>query len=159
MTPKTRRSLFLIISLALVAAGVVMLLNVFSQNLVFFYSPSDLASGHAPQGRMIRIGGLVEEGSITRDGEALRFSVTDNERAAAVRFNGLPPALFREGQGVVVEGAWDGASFTATRILTKHDENYMPPEVAQALKEKGLWKAEAGTQVTPGMLRLPEKLP
>jgi len=156
MSPKTKRGIFLAVSLSLVVTGVVMLVNVFSQNLVFFYDPSELSKGKAPQDRAIRVGGLVAMDTVETKEETLFFQLTDGAEAVVVTYEGLPPALFREGQGVLVEGHWDGVQVTATRILTKHDENYMPPEIAKSLKQKGLWQGQAGEPVTPGMLRAPE---
>ncbi len=108
---------------------------------VFFLSPSELAEKAEP-GRRVRLGGLVVEGTLRRDADgAARFAVTDGATQIEVRYDGLLPDLFREGQGVVAEGSWrPGEAFEAERVLAKHDENYMPREVAEALKERGEWK-------------------
>ena len=127
----------------LIAAGLV--LNAFEDNLVFFYSPSDLAEKSIPEGRRFRLGGLVEEGSVNRlaDGLTVEFTVTDLAAIVPVSYRGPLPDLFREGQGVVTEGkmAADGI-FIADSVLAKHDENYMPPEVAEALKASGQWQGD-----------------
>ncbi|GAM98875.1 cytochrome c-type biogenesis protein CcmE [alpha proteobacterium U9-1i] len=113
--------------------------------IVYFVAPSELAE-KAQAGQRIRLGGLVSEGSLQRDGDgAVRFDVTDGVQTVSVRYEGLLPDLFREGQGVVAEGVWNpGRAFEAQRVLAKHDETYMPREVAEALKQRGEWKgAEA----------------
>jgi len=123
----------------LVGFGIVvaLVLNAFKGNLVFFFSPSQIAANEAPQGRAFRLGGLVEEGSVSRedDGLTVNFYVTDNAERVAVTYTGILPDLFREGQGVVAQGKLgaDG-HFTASEVLAKHDETYMPPEVAEALE-------------------------
>ena len=135
------------------AAGLTLL--AFSDNLVFFVTPGDLADKPQPAGRMLRLGGLVETGSVTRarnDGKPVaRFRVTDGRAAVDVEFAGILPDLFREGQGVVSLGMLrpDG-SFLASEVLAKHDETYMPPEVAEALKKSGQWKPESGAAPPAG---------
>ncbi|MCX7359795.1 MAG: cytochrome c maturation protein CcmE [Alphaproteobacteria bacterium] len=109
-------------------------------SVVYFVAPSELA-GKAQPGQRIRLGGLVVEGTVQRIGDVATFSVTDGATAVQVRYEGLLPDLFREGQGVVCEGRWQpGQAFEADRVLAKHDENYMPREVAEALKQRGEWK-------------------
>jgi cytochrome c-type biogenesis protein CcmE len=145
MTRKRRR-LFLVLgglgTLAIVSA---LVLSAFRDNLVFFYSPTDLKAQAVPEGRRVRIGGLVENGSVAHepDGRTIDFRVTDGNATIAVNYGGVIPDLFREGQGVVIEGALarDG-TFHAATVLAKHDENYMPPEVAEALKKSGHWQGE-----------------
>lgn len=112
--------------------------------IVYFVVPSELSQRALP-GHRIRLGGLVVAGSLRREADgAARFSVTDGDQAVEVRFEGLLPDLFREGQGVVVEGVWrPGSAFTAERVLAKHDETYMPREVAEALKQRGEWRGGA----------------
>ena len=112
--------------------------------VVFFYSPSEVVAEPPPLGVEARVGGLVAEGSIGRDEDgAWRFHVTDSAESLEVRFEGEPPALFGEGQGVVAQGVFESASlFRASRILAKHDEQYMPPEVAAALKASGQWRGD-----------------
>jgi cytochrome c-type biogenesis protein CcmE len=121
-------------------------------SVTFFYSPSDLVSQHVLPGRRIRIGGLVEKGSLTHDEAAhAAFSVTDLAKSLKVTYQGVLPDLFREGQGVIAEGVLrpDGV-FAADSVLAKHDEKYMPPEVAKALKDKGVWRgADAATNKSP----------
>jgi cytochrome c-type biogenesis protein CcmE len=127
-----------------IAAALV--LNAFSDSLVFFYSPSDLKTKAVPQGRMLRIGGLVEEASVKRagDGKTVTFRITDGSAAVPVTYSGALPDLFREGQGVVVEGRIDGAGeVRAASVLAKHDERYMPKEVVEALKKSGHWQEGA----------------
>ncbi|MCC6789528.1 MAG: cytochrome c maturation protein CcmE [Hyphomonadaceae bacterium] len=111
-------------------------------SVVYFVAPSELAEKAQP-GQRIRLGGLVVEGTVQRAGEIATFSVTDGATAVQVRYEGQLPDLFREGQGVVCEGRWQpGQAFEADRVLAKHDENYMPREVAEALKQRGDWKGE-----------------
>ena len=112
------------------------MLNAFQSNLVFFYSPTQVAANEAPKGRSFRIGGLVEPGSVKREGVRVNFKVTDNLHQIPVRFEGVLPDLFKEGKGVVAQGQLgpDGL-FTAREVLAKHDENYMPPEAADALEQ------------------------
>jgi cytochrome c-type biogenesis protein CcmE len=138
---------------AMVLSGAVaLILNAFNDSLVFFYSPTEIATrADIPKGRLIRIGGLVEKGSIKRDGDAVRFTVTDTSRTLQVTYRGILPDLFREGQGVVCQGKIgpDG-TFTAREVLAKHDEKYMPREVADALKKSGHWKEGAETMKPTG---------
>jgi cytochrome c-type biogenesis protein CcmE len=120
-----------------VIAGLV--LNAFQSNLVFFYSPSQVAANEAPTGRTFRIGGLVEGGSVKVEGTQIQFVVTDSAKAVPVRYEGILPDLFKEGKGVVAQGQLQGGVFVAREVLAKHDENYMPPEAADAL-----YKAQHG---------------
>jgi cytochrome c-type biogenesis protein CcmE len=126
--------------LAALGLAAMLVLNAFQSNLVFFFTPSQVASHEAPRDRAFRVGGLVEAGSVVRDKDALtvRFKVTDTVQAIPVVFTGILPDLFREGKGVVAQGrlAPDG-TFQAQEVLAKHDENYMPPEAAEALKKAG----------------------
>ena len=129
--------------LALIAGGIAVLglivalvLNAFQSNLVFFFSPTQVAAGEAPKGKPFRIGGMVKEGSIQReaDGVTLRFAITDTERDITVAYKGILPDLFKEGKGAVVQGRLgDDGVFVAKEVLAKHDENYMPPEAAKAV--------------------------
>ena len=117
-------------------------IKAFSENLLYFYTPSDIMTGKAPKDKSFRVGGLVEDGSVERDGMLVKFSVTDNLASIEVSYEGILPDLFREGQGVVASGSlinkcvrWTCINtFNATQVLAKHDENYMPPEVAAALE-------------------------
>lgn len=131
------------------AAAAALVLMAFEENIVFFYSPSELArkmeTQPIPLGRRLRIGGLVEEGSVQRDtdGITITFRVTDLVEVLPVRFRGLLPDLFREGQGIVAEGSVaQNGTFVATEVLAKHDETYMPKEVAEALKKAGKWQGK-----------------
>ena len=135
MTPRSKR--FAIVAGIVGAVGVAaaLVLNAFNSNLVFFYSPSQVAAKEAPAGRTFRLGGLVEQGSVKRDGVTVRFVVTDMARAIPVRYEGILPDLFKEGKGVVAQGQVGGDGvFVAREVLAKHDENYMPPEASAALK-------------------------
>ena len=152
MTRKQRRGVLIGTCLVVLGVAVGLVLYAMRDSIVFFYSPSDIAEMEIAPGQRIRLGGLVETGSVTRDqGTTVHFAVTDGAKALPVTFTGVLPDLFREGQGVVTEGALqpDG-TFKADSVLAKHDENYMPPEVAAKLKEQGVWRegAAAGGDVT-----------
>jgi len=143
MKRKTLRLYLLVASLCLLGVAVGLALYAFQSRIVFFFSPSDVVADRPDVGRVVRLGGLVEAGSVARqgDGSTITFKVTDLANAVAVSYRGVLPDLFREGQGVVVEGAYSAdGKFTATEVLAKHDEKYMPPEVAKALKESGRWQ-------------------
>jgi cytochrome c-type biogenesis protein CcmE len=133
-------------ALGVLAVSVALMLNAFRDSIVFFNWPSDVAEKHIAAGTRIRIGGLVKEGSVVcGDNLKVRFDVADGNRDVQVAYQGVLPDLFREGQGVVAEGALDGAGlFNADTILAKHDETYMPKEVADALKKSGHWKDAYG---------------
>ena len=143
MTPKRKRLWLVVGSLAVVGVAATMVLTALNDNIVFFYSPTQIAEKKIPPERRFRMGGLVEAGSVKKssDSQETRFKVTDTHRSVDVVYRGLLPDLFREGQGVVAEGSLgaDGV-FVAREVLAKHDENYMPPEVAKAIKEAGQWK-------------------
>jgi cytochrome c-type biogenesis protein CcmE len=140
MTPRRQRLVVVGLVVAGVTFAVGLALRAFNDNLLYFYTPSQIAAGEAPAGKKFRLGGLVEQGSLKREPGQLevRFQVTDMKKAMAVSYTGVLPDLFREGQGVIAYGVLmpDG-SFRADEVLAKHDENYMPPEVAQALKANG----------------------
>ena len=145
MTRKRKRLLVVLLGLGMLGIASALVLFAFNDNLVFFMSPSDLASKGAPETRRLRLGGLVEAGSVARqaDGRTIDFRITDGNSAVPVVFSGVLPDLFREGQGVVVEGALGrNGVFKADTVLAKHDERYMPPEVADALKKAGHWQGE-----------------
>ena len=146
MTRKRRRLLGLALGLGLLGAATAMVLVAFNDNLVFFYGPSDLAAKAIAPGRRIRIGGLVETNSLIKqaDGHAVAFRVTDGKTELRVVYDGILPDLFREGQGVVAEGKLRDGVFVASNVLAKHDEKYMPPEVADALKKSGRWQEGSG---------------
>ena len=145
MKRKHRRLAFVAAGMVALASAAALVLLAFEDSLVFFFSPTDLAEKHVPEGRRVRIGGLVEEGSVKRldDGVSVEFRVTDLSTAVRVTYKGVLPDLFREGQGVVAQGfpSADGV-FRAENVLAKHDENYMPPEVAEALRKSGQWRGE-----------------
>jgi cytochrome c-type biogenesis protein CcmE len=142
MTRKRRRLVLIGGGLGVLAIAVALMLNAFRDSIVFFNSPSDMAGKHIASGTRIRLGGLVKAGSLVRgDDLKISFKVTDGGHEIPVVYQGVLPDLFREGQGVVAEGALDGSGrFTADTILAKHDETYMPKEVADALKKSGHWK-------------------
>ncbi len=145
MKRKHRRLAFVAAGMVALGAAAALVLVAFEDSLVFFYSPSDLAEKDVTEGRRVRIGGLVEEGSVRRlaDGLTVEFRVTDLAAAVPVIYTGVLPDLFREGQGDVTEGVLraDGV-FKADGVLAKHDETYMPPEVAEALKRSGQWRGD-----------------
>ena len=140
MKPRTRRALWIVAGLAGLGVAATLVLNAFQSNLVFFFTPTQVAANEAPRDRAFRIGGLVKEGSVVREKDALtvRFMVTDTAKTIPVVYSGILPDLFREGKGVVAQGriGADGV-FQAKEVLAKHDENYMPPEAAEALKKAG----------------------
>ena len=109
-------------------------LKAFNENLLYFFSPTDVINGKAPNGKSFRLGGLVANGSVKREGIKVAFNVTDNQNTFTVNYEGILPDLFREGQGIITTGSLKNGTFIATEVLAKHDENYMPPEVADALK-------------------------
>lgn len=136
MTPRQKR--FAIIGLGLVVLGVatILVLNAFQKNLVFFFTPTQVANGEVPKGRSFRIGGMVEDGSLRREGDGLtvHFVVTDMAKGVPVIYKGILPDLFKEGKGAIAQGQLNGdGTFVASEVLAKHDENYMPPEAAEAL--------------------------
>jgi cytochrome c-type biogenesis protein CcmE len=142
MTPKRRRLGIVIIGLVMLGTAAALVLTAFEDNLVFFFSPTDLKSKTVAAEQRIRVGGLVEEGSVTKsdDGLVVNFRVTDLDNVLPVTFKGVLPDLFREGQGIIAEGRLVRGTFNASEVLAKHDENYMPKEVADALKKSGKWK-------------------
>ena len=153
MKPRTRRALAIVAGLGTLGVAAMLVLNAFQSNLVFFFSPSQIAANEAPRDRSFRIGGLVEEGSLKRDGQSLtvNFVVTDMAQRVPVSYTGMLPDLFKEGKGVVAQGKLgnDGV-FRAEQVLAKHDENYMPPEAAEALE-----KARHG-QMPPSLQNAPK---
>ena len=140
MKPRTRRAVWIVSGLAALGVAAGLVLNAFQSNLVFFLTPTQVAANEAPRDRTFRIGGLVESGSVVREKDALtvRFNVTDTAKTVPVVYTGILPDLFREGKGVVAQGRMQAdGTFRASEVLAKHDENYMPPEAAHALKEAG----------------------
>ncbi len=146
MKPKHRRLLGLLLVMGTLGAATFIALRALDDTLVFFYSPSDVAERGTTSGEPVRLGGLVEEGSIVRDNEdglTVHFVITDGANNVDVAYRGLLPDLFREGQGVVVEGSFDGGGrFKAHEVLARHDENYMPKEVAESLRKSGFWRGD-----------------
>lgn len=149
MKARHRRLIFIVIGLAALSGATALVLRALSDNVTFFFSPTQVHAEQAPRDAAFRLGGLVELDSLRRDADGLsvRFIVTDEAQRIPVTYRGLLPDLFKEGKGVVVSGrlAHDG-SFTATEVLAKHDENYMPPEAAQALEQGRAKKAGTGVQ-------------
>jgi cytochrome c-type biogenesis protein CcmE len=136
MKPRHRRLAFIAGGVAVIGVAVGLVLNAFNSNLVFFYSPSQIVAKEAPVARTFRIGGLVEPGSVKRQDVEVSFRVTDTAKAISVQYKGILPDLFKEGKGVVAQGKLrDDGVFVAQEVLAKHDENYMPPEAAEALKQ------------------------
>ena len=124
-----------------------LILTAFEDNIVFFFSPTELAEKKPHPAQRLRIGGLVMAGSVEKlEGAVVAFAITDTAKTVTVQYKGILPDLFREGQGVVAEGHLKGGVFQADEVLAKHDENYMPPEVAQALKKSGQWKPKETAQ-------------
>jgi cytochrome c-type biogenesis protein CcmE len=146
MKPRTKRALAVVLALIALGVASALVLQAFQSNLVFFFSPSQIMANEAPRERSFRVGGLVEEGSIEREAQGLtvRFKVTDMAHAIPVTYTGLLPDLFKEGKGVVAQGKLgaDGI-FRAEQVLAKHDENYMPPEAAEALKNAAMQKEQS----------------
>jgi cytochrome c-type biogenesis protein CcmE len=134
--PRHKRILAIVGGLVALGAATALVLTAFQENLVFFFTPSQVAANEAPQGRTFRIGGMVEKGSVQRTGVEVRFVVTDTAKSIPVLYSGALPDLFREGKGVVAQGQLgaDGV-FRAREVLAKHDENYMPPEAAHAVEK------------------------
>jgi cytochrome c-type biogenesis protein CcmE len=144
LSKKQRRAAMVAAILVLVAGAAGLVFSALRENIVYFYGPSDVAAARLSQGTRFRLGGLVAEGTIVREASGeVRFSVTDGTASVPVRYRGVLPDLFREGQGVVTEGRLDGSTFLADTVLAKHDERYMPREVVDALKRAGTWRGDA----------------
>jgi len=141
---KHKRLVFIIIALVLLSGAVGLVMSAFEENIVFFHSPTDVVEKKIKIGKRLRLGGLVEEGSVERKGTRVMFRVTDLVNSIPVIYIGILPDLFREGQGVVTEGLIKDGVLEADEVLAKHDENYMPPEVADALKKSGKWDEMSG---------------
>jgi len=134
MKPRTRRLAIIVAGLTAVSAASALVLNALNSNVAFFFSPTQVSAGEAPQGRAFRIGGLVKEGSVKRDQMTVSFLITDTAKDIPVRYTGILPDLFKEGKGAVAQGKLDEQGrFVASEVLAKHDENYMPPEAQHAL--------------------------
>jgi cytochrome c-type biogenesis protein CcmE len=151
MKPRHKRIAIVLGVLSAVGVAVSLVLSAFNSNLVFFFTPSQVAAKEAPQGRTFRIGGLVQSGSVAREGVTVRFLVTDTAQTVPVRYDGVLPDLFKEGKGVVAQGQIgpDGV-FVAREVLAKHDENYMPPEAADALQQADKMKARMSGSLVGG---------
>ncbi len=136
MKPRHKRLAIVIIAVSGITVAGLFVLNAFRSNLVYFFSPSEVLAGKSPRDKEFRIGGMVENGSVRKSADGLKteFVVTDTAKSIPVYYEGILPDLFREGQGVVAQGRLEGDRFTAREVLAKHDEKYMPPEAAQALK-------------------------
>lgn len=153
MKPRHKRFAFIGLGLVVLGVATVLILNAFQSNLVFFFTPTQVVSGEAPHGRSFRIGGMVEDGSLVRenDGLTVHFTVTDTAKRVPVTYKGILPDLFKEGKGAVAQGQLgvDG-TFVASEVLAKHDENYMPPEVADALaKAKASGAQQSKSLIVP----------
>ena len=149
ISPKHQRLMILLLAMLSAGAGVALILNRFTESIVYFYSPSEIVEKKIEPHRVFRVGGLVETGSLQIDTKthAVRFMLTDQKKSMSIHYQGLLPNLFREGQGVIAEGMLEtDGSMNASTILAKHDERYMPPEVAKALKKSGRWKESEGVK-------------
>lgn len=160
MKPKRRRLTFVLIGMGLLGAAAALVLMAFRDNIVFFYSPTEVHAKAPSSEQRVRVGGLIEEGSVEKSdgGKTVHFKITDLSETVPVTFTGILPDLFREGQGVVAEGRLQNGTLRADGVLAKHDEKYMPPEVAEALKKSGKWQhmkeaMEASGQIPKGASR------
>jgi cytochrome c-type biogenesis protein CcmE len=144
MKPRHKRLIAIAAALLALGGAVALVLNAFQSNMVFFYSPTQVDAKEAPSNRTFRVGGLVQAGTVQRDGLKVSFIVTDTAKTVPVRYVGILPDLFQEGKGVVAQGQLENGVFVAREVLAKHDENYMPPEAADALKraQKGQSRLE-----------------
>ena len=148
MTPRQKRFALIGGVLLALAAATALVLNAFRSNMVFFFTPTQISTGEAPKARAFRLGGLVQQGSVAREGINVRFVVTDTAKNVTVQYQGTLPDLFKEGKGVVAQGELNNEGvFMAKEVLAKHDENYMPPEAAEALKRAGQMPAPTETLV------------
>jgi cytochrome c-type biogenesis protein CcmE len=134
MTKRQNRMILVALLVAGTSLAAYLGLKAFNENLLYFFSPTDVVNGKAPSGKSFRLGGLVANGSVKREGIKVAFDVTDNQNTFTVKYEGILPDLFREGQGIITTGSLKNGTFMASEVLAKHDENYMPPEVADALK-------------------------
>jgi cytochrome c-type biogenesis protein CcmE len=141
MKPRHKRAGLIVGALGVLGIAAYLVLNAFQSNLVFFFSPTQVAAGEAPKNRTFRVGGLVKTGTVKRDNLTVAFVVTDTMKEVPVSYTGILPDLFREGKGVVAQGKMNAdGKFTASEVLAKHDENYMPPEAKQALDQAAVQK-------------------
>ncbi len=153
MKPRQKRLAIAAGIVCAVGVAAALVLNAFQSNLVFFYSPSQVAAHEAPSARTFRLGGLVERGTLKRDGIKSSFIVTDTAKSITVNYEGILPDLFKEGKGVVAQGQLRGDVFFAREVLAKHDENYMPPEAAEALKRAQQGNPKLAESMSPEMIR------
>jgi cytochrome c-type biogenesis protein CcmE len=136
MKPRHRRAVLIVAGVAVLGVAAALVLTAFRQNMTYFYTPTEVIANKAPVNRLFRVGGLVENGSLKREGVRVTFRVTDTASTITVAYDGILPDLFREGKGVVAQGRIEpGGLFRATEVLAKHDENYMPPDAAHALEQ------------------------
>ncbi|MDA9164849.1 cytochrome c maturation protein CcmE [Alphaproteobacteria bacterium] len=145
MNPKYRRLFIIILIVLTIALATQLVLIALRDNIIYFFTPNELKIKYGDNEnikRKIRVGGLVLENSLVKNNDIVNFTITDNKNEILVVFNGQLPDLFREGQGIVAEGNFKDNKLIATQVLAKHDENYMPPEVADALKKNGAWKGD-----------------
>ena len=143
MTAKSKRLFIIALIASLVGIAAMLVLEALRDNIVFFYTPSEINQSDKQSERQLRLGGLVKNGSVKIDGMQSVFVITDGNADITVRYNNALPSLFREGQGVVAEGQIENGIFMAQNVLAKHDENYMPAEVADKLKEQGVWQGDS----------------
>ncbi len=155
MKPRHRRIALIVAGVAGLALAATLVLQAFQDNLVFFFTPTQVVANEAPQGRAFRVGGMVEKGSVKRqpDGVTVHFVVTDTAKSIPVAFKGVLPDLFREVKGVVTQGRLENGLFVASDVLAKHDENYMPPEAAEAVKKAQAINQKAVNTVSGGASR------
>ena len=147
MKSRHKRFIIIVLGLLVLGAAATLILNAFRSNLVFFFTPTQVAQGEAPRGTAFRVGGMVKEGSVVRDSENGRFVVTDTSQEVKVHYRGMLPDLFKEGRGVVAQGRLnDQGEFVASEVLAKHDENYMPPEAKHAMDQAAARKAAETVQ-------------
>ena len=150
MTPRQKRFWFITSAVVVLCIAAAFVLNAFQSNLVFFFTPSQVAKGEAPKNRLFRIGGMVKEGSLKKGSDEIECVVTDFTSEVSVHYTGLLPDLFKEGKGVVAQGRLnDQGSFAATEVLAKHDENYMPPEAKSAMDKAALERASKSLKSNP----------
>ena len=142
MTGKSKRLTVFAVIAALLSGGIFLVLSALQDNIVLFFTPSELTAERRTD-RLLRIGGLVEEGSVQIDGLQTSFSITDSAAVVGVIYRGALPDLFREGQGIIAQGRFEGDIFRAKTVLAKHDETYMPREVAESLKKQGVWQGDS----------------
>lgn len=143
MKPKYKRLLLLLCAMIIASAGAVWLLKIFNENIIFFYKPSEITSQIRAQKKLVRVGGLVVAGSIKKiDTDYLTFTISDKQHTLIIEHRGEVPALFKDSQGVVAQGHFQNGKFYSTKLLAKHDENYMPKELMDVIKTDGTWRGK-----------------